>query len=146
MSRTQRASGAPLIALEQCSLVLDDHLILDRVNFELRAGEHWALVGPNGSGKTFLLKMLAGDVWPTPLGAERRIYRLSGRPLAQPIGSKDAIAYIGPERQDKYLRYNWDFTVREIVTTGLFHEERPLTKPSSAQRARARVTSRPRQA
>lgn len=135
MSRP-RAADAPLITLEQCSLILDDHTILDRVDFALRAGERWALVGPNGSGKTFLLKLLSGEVWPTPLGAERRTYRLSGRPLAQPVGSKESIAYIGPERQDKYLRYNWNFTVREIVTTGLFHEERPLTKPSTSQRAR----------
>lgn len=136
MARTSRAAAAPLIALEHCSLILDDQTVLDRVSFELRAGERWALVGPNGSGKTFLLKMLSGDVWPTPLGSERRLYRLSGRAATQPAGSKETIAYIGPERQDKYLRYNWNFTVREIVSSGLFHEERPLTKPNVAQRAR----------
>jgi molybdate transport system ATP-binding protein len=136
MRRSKRASSAPLIALHHCSLILDDHVILDDVSFELRAGERWALIGPNGSGKTFLLKMLSGDVWPTPTGRERRIYRLAGRASDQPAGSKEALAYIGPERQDKYLRYDWNFTVREIVTTGLFHEDRPLSKPNTAQRAR----------
>lgn len=131
-----RVSDAPLVALEHCSLILDEQRILDDVSFELRAGERWALVGPNGSGKTFLLKMLSGDVWPTPVGPERRVYRLHGRASAQPAGNKEAIAYIGPERQDKYLRYNWNFTVAQIVTTGLFHEERPLTTPSAAQRKR----------
>lgn len=134
--RQRRAAKAPLIALEHCSLILDEHTVLDDVNFELRAGERWALVGPNGAGKTFFLKMLSGDVWPTPLGPERRIYRLAGRPAMHPAGSKEAIAYIGPERQDKYLRYDWNFTVTEVVTTGLFHEERPLTRPTAAQRAR----------
>ncbi|MET0984857.1 MAG: ATP-binding cassette domain-containing protein, partial [Steroidobacteraceae bacterium] len=131
-----RVSDAPLIALEHCSLILDEQRILNDVSFELRAGERWALVGPNGSGKTFLLKMLSGDVWPTPVGPERRVYRLHGRASAQPAGSKEAIAYIGPERQDKYLRYNWNFTVAQIATTGLFHEERPLTTPTAAQRKR----------
>lgn len=136
MRARKRVSHAPLIALEHCSLLLDEQPILADINFELRAGERWALVGANGSGKTFLLKMLSGDVWPTPLGSERRVYRLRGRASEQPAGSKEAIAYIGPERQDKYLRYNWNFTVTQIVTTGLFHEERPLSAPSAAQRAR----------
>jgi molybdate transport system ATP-binding protein len=141
--RSKRVSSAPLIALEHCSLVLNDHLILDDVNFELRAGERWALVGSNGAGKTFLLKMMSGDVWPTPRDRERRTYRIHGRAAQEPAGSKEYIAYLGPERQDKYLRYDWNFTVAQIVTTGLFHEERPSTSPTPAQRSRvARLLKR----
>src|SRR6185295_4567634 len=82
--------------------------------------------GPNGSGKTLLLKLLRGDVWPTPTGRERRTVRLD----------KEQIAYIGPERQDKYVRYGWNPTVAQVVTTGLFDEDIPLTQPSRAQRQR----------
>lgn len=126
--------GAPLIELENCSLLLDDHPVLDRVSFTLRHGERWALVGPNGSGKSMLLKMLRGDVWPTPTGQERRIYHFEGTPSRQPAGNKEWIAYVGPERQDKYVRYGWDLSVTEVVTTGLFDEDIPLTRPSGAQR------------
>ena len=118
--------GAPLIELSRCSLVLDGHVVLDDVDFVLRPRERWALIGPNGSGKTMLLKMLRGDVWPTPTGRERRISQLD----------KDGIAYIGPERQDKYVRYGWDHTVSQVVTTGLFDEDIPLTQPTRAQRQR----------
>jgi len=31
---------------------------LDNINFELKEGEHLAIIGPNGSGKTTLVKML----------------------------------------------------------------------------------------
>ena len=48
---------------------------------------------------------------------------------------KEHIAYIGPERQDKYVRYGWNLTVAQVVTTGLFDEDIPLTQPSRAQRA-----------
>jgi len=124
---------AALIELARCSLVLDGHVVLDEIDFALHRGQRWALIGPNGSGKTLLLKMLRGDVWPTPTGRERRTTRLD----------KEQIAYIGPERQDKYVRYGWDLTVAQVVTTGLFDEDIPLTQPSRAQRQRvARVLQR----
>jgi molybdate transport system ATP-binding protein len=113
--------------------VLDGHVVLDEIDFALHRGQRWALIGPNGSGKTLLLKMLRGDVWPTPTGRERRTARLD----------KEQIAYIGPERQDKYVRYGWDLTVAQVVTTGLFDEDIPLSQPSRAQRQRvARVLQR----
>ena len=34
--------------------------VLDGVTFEVRAGEKISLIGPNGTGKTTLLKILAG--------------------------------------------------------------------------------------
>jgi molybdate transport system ATP-binding protein len=125
--------AAPLIQLSRCSLVLDDHLVLDEIDFTLRRGERWALIGPNGAGKTLLLKMLRGDVWPTPTGRERRTSQLG----------KEHIAYVGPERQDKYVRYGWNLTVAQVVTTGLFDEDIPLTQPTRAQRQRvSRVLQR----
>jgi molybdate transport system ATP-binding protein len=125
--------GAALIELSHCSLVLDGHVVLDEIDFALHRGQRWALIGPNGSGKTLLLKMLRGDVWPTPTGRERRATRLD----------KEHIAYIGPERQDKYVRYGWDLTVAQVVTTGLFDEDIPLTQPTRPQRQRvARVLQR----
>jgi molybdate transport system ATP-binding protein len=132
-----------LIELSHCSLILDGHTVLDDVSFTLRRGERWALVGPNGSGKTMLLKMLRGDVWPTPTGREARTYRLDAHVSPEPAGLKHLIAYVGPERQDKYVRYGWNLTVAEVVTTGLFDEDIRLTTASRAQRARiARVLRR----
>jgi molybdate transport system ATP-binding protein len=126
----------PLIEVTHCSIVLDEQPVLDDVSFALRKGERWALVGANGSGKTMLLKLLRGDVWPTPTGEEKRIYALDGKPSLEPAGSKERIAYVGPERQDKYVRYGWDLTVSQVVTTGLFDEDIPLTRPTRAQRDR----------
>ena len=130
-----------LLSLEHCSLILDGHTILDDVSFELRAGERWALVGANGSGKSMLLKMIRGDVWPTPTGRERRSYWLEGK-TRDAAPAKHRIAYVGSERQDKYVRYDWDLSVTQVVTTGLFDEDIPLTKPTAAQRAKVERTMR----
>ena len=34
------------------------------------------------------------------------------------------------------MRYGWNLTVAQVVTTGLFDEDIPLTQPSRAQRER----------
>jgi molybdate transport system ATP-binding protein len=122
-----------LIRLQHCSLILDGHTILDDVSFELRAGERWALIGANGSGKTMLLKMIRGDMWPTPTGRERRTYSFE-QTAREPAGSKHRIAYVGSERQDKYVRYDWNLSVSQVVTTGLFDEDIPLSQPNATQR------------
>jgi molybdate transport system ATP-binding protein len=141
----------PLIELRRCSLILEGRTVLDDVSFALRPGERWAVVGPNGAGKTMLLKMLRGDVWPTPVAGDAaqgsanagRRYRFAGEVSSEPAGLKHYLAYIGPERQDKYVRYGWNLSVVQAVTTGLFDEDIPLTRPSRAQRKRvARVLRR----
>jgi iron complex transport system ATP-binding protein len=39
--------------------------ILDGIDWRIRSGEHWAILGANGSGKTTLLKTLTGYMSPT---------------------------------------------------------------------------------
>lgn len=43
----------------------DGRTILNHIDWQIRRGENWALVGLNGSGKTSLLKMIAGYMWPS---------------------------------------------------------------------------------
>ena len=77
------------------------------------------LAGGNGAGKTQLMKLVAGSVWPTPTGREIRSYRWRDETFSTPFEVKDEIGYLGPERQDKYARYGWNHTVEQIVGTGL---------------------------
>lgn len=39
--------------------------LLQDINWKVRKGQHWALLGLNGSGKTTLLNMINGYIWPT---------------------------------------------------------------------------------
>ena len=39
--------------------------ILDRVDWTVLPGERWAVVGPNGSGKTTILRVASTYLWPS---------------------------------------------------------------------------------
>ena len=52
----------PLVSLNQASLRVRDRIVLEGITWELRMGEHWAVVGPNGAGKSALVRALTGDV------------------------------------------------------------------------------------
>ncbi len=57
--------GTPVARIHVASFRRDDVEILRDVCWTIRAGEHWALLGPNGSGKTSLLQILAAVEWPS---------------------------------------------------------------------------------
>lgn len=122
------------ITLREVSVRRGGQWVLRDISWQLAAGERWALTGANGAGKTQLLKLLATEVWPTPTGREAQTFRLGGSPVGR-IEAKARIAYLGAELQDKYSRYGWNPTVRELLATGL-HQTDLLLKAASAREAR----------
>jgi molybdate transport system ATP-binding protein len=120
------------IALHAVSVQREDTWALKDVSLTLPAGGRWALVGGNGAGKTQLLKVIATHVWPTPTGREKLVYRL-GRRRVDRIEAKQRIAYVGAELQDKYARYGWNLTVRELLATGLHRTDLLQQRVTAAQ-------------
>ena len=113
--------------------------VLSDISWHVRPGERWVLAGGNGAGKTQLLKLVAGIVWPAPGEPPTLRYRLGREQLTTPYGVKDEIAYLGAERQDKYQRYGWNSTAARIVATGIHRTEIPLAELSAAHRGRVRA-------
>jgi iron complex transport system ATP-binding protein len=54
-----------VVHLENLSVRRGGTLIIDRLDWRIRRGEHWVLMGANGSGKTSLLSVLAGYLTPS---------------------------------------------------------------------------------
>jgi len=55
----------PVLRLRGVRVTRDGRPILDQADWEVRAGERWAVLGPNGSGKTTLLRVAGARLWPT---------------------------------------------------------------------------------
>ncbi|WP_227002556.1 ABC transporter ATP-binding protein [Salicibibacter kimchii] len=53
-----------LIDIEHLTLKRDKHILKD-INWQVRRGEHWAMLGMNGAGKTALLNVICGYEFPT---------------------------------------------------------------------------------
>ena len=77
----------PLVTLEQACLAFGHVPLLDHVDLALEAGERAALIGRNGSGKSSLLRAIAGEqpldsgtVWRQP---ELRIARVAQEPVLE---------------------------------------------------------------
>jgi molybdate transport system ATP-binding protein len=131
------------IEVRAVSVRLGGHWALRDASLDVRAGERWLLLGRNGSGKTVLLKLLRGDLWPTPTGRETRRYHLrDGEVLEQPLLAFERIAYLGPERQDRYERYESTLDVAQVVLTGYDDSDLPLQAATPAQLRRIRQVLR----
>jgi ATP-binding cassette subfamily F protein uup len=98
-----------LLSLEGVSKSIDDRVLLRDVTLMLGEGERVGLVGPNGGGKTTLMRILAG-VEPPDLG--QRVVRRDLR--------------LGYLEQDPVL--DGAATVREFVRAGLPRRERVLSE------------------
>ena len=57
-------AGVPAVSFESVSLAFDDNVVLRGVSFSVRAGRMTLLLGPSGSGKSVILKLILGLLKP----------------------------------------------------------------------------------
>ena len=55
----------PILAIRDLTIQRGDTRILDAITWSVQRGEHWVMLGANGSGKTSLLSALTGYLSPT---------------------------------------------------------------------------------
>ncbi|MFH1137921.1 MAG: ABC transporter ATP-binding protein [Pseudomonadota bacterium] len=91
-----------------------DRGLLENVRWTVRRGEHWVILGRNGAGKTLLLKIAAGYLWPSH-GEVRVLDEQFGqvdlRELRQDIG------WVSTALAEKIP--GWD-TALEVILSGEF--------------------------
>ncbi|HFB55360.1 MAG TPA: ABC transporter ATP-binding protein, partial [Hellea balneolensis] len=110
------------IILNNLSVGYGAHPQIKAINAQIKQGEFIGLVGVNGSGKTCLLKTLAGLL--TPLTGDIRV---DGTPLPTiPVRARAKhISYLAQER-----RAVWSGTVKDFVALGRTPYRGPLGRLS----------------
>ena len=107
-----------VLEVSKLSLAYGKRMVLKDVNLQVLAGEFWFFLGPNGVGKTTLVKALLGML---PV-QEGKIF------LNPSLASRELIGFV-PQRCD--LNPTLSTTVSEFVLLGLAglksKKRRPLT-------------------
>ncbi|MDB6030884.1 MAG: ABC-type molybdenum transport system, ATPase component/photorepair protein PhrA, partial [Verrucomicrobiales bacterium] len=127
----------PLVQLRDVDVALNGHVVLHGLNWQLRPGENWAILGGNGSGKSTFLKLVRGEIWPAPGCQGQRRYVFNGDAQATAVGVRDLMGFVSPELQERYLQIEWTLSGREVVYSGFSNSDFVPRKPTAAQRARA---------
>ena len=110
-----------IISLQEFSLAIEGHRILDRISLDIHPGEYVAIIGPNGAGKTTLLKCLNRI-----LRGGRGVITLDGRPLERYAqrGLARWLAYV-PQADGRTA----PFTVHDFVMMGRYPYLSPFAGP-----------------
>jgi ABC-type molybdenum transport system ATPase subunit/photorepair protein PhrA len=103
-----------LLELRDVDLFVEYRPVLKAVDWQLRRGEHWAVFGANGAGKSSFLKLLYGDLFPALGGKIVRVGHPQGTPIAD---WKRQVGLVSPELQSTYAI---DVTLLELVASGRY--------------------------
>ena len=124
--------GRPIVELADVSGGYRHTLAIDHVSLKLWPAQFLAVVGPNGGGKTTLLRTILGRLRPR----EGRV-TLNGRPA-----NGSSPASVGYVPQLEQIDLNFPITVEEVVLMGLSPRQRWYRRTGAADRGRARETMR----
>lgn len=125
-----RRSGGVGVSLSRVTVYIDGTPVLHELDWEIRPGENWAVVGGNGAGKSTLLRLLAGDECVALGGTIRYRFpctasfcapgdRGGASPIPSPpdLGSVRRAVHLVSDLQQASYEYN--LTGEELVFSGM---------------------------
>lgn len=119
MLTLEQTSPDLLLELAGVDYVAGGRAILRDLHWRLARGQHWAVLGGNGAGKTTFLRLVRGELWPAPGQHLRRRYHINGRSQPSPLGFKEHTAYVSAELLEEYQQRGWDLSGLQVVLSGL---------------------------
>lgn len=107
-------SAESVVELDGVELVRGGNKILRGISLNIARGQHWAVIGPNGSGKTALISVITAYLWPS---------RGSVKVLGQRLGSvnvHDLRKRIGLVSSSLFERVPGGESVLDVIASGRF--------------------------
>lgn len=122
-------NGTHLIKLQNVSVSFGDKPVLTKINWEIKPGEFWQLIGPNGSGKTTLLSMITGD---SVKGYGQELY-LFGQKKGTGENVWDLKRKIGYFTSSLTQQFTGRYTAKEMILGGFSDSVGLYQKPTDLQ-------------
>ncbi len=107
--------------------------VLTDIHWQVAAGGHCALFGANGAGKSSLLRLVAGELWPA---SGRILWRGPDGMEDAPLAGRALCTLVSPAVQEGWQRRAPDMTALEALMAAI-REVAPRT-PAEEAEARAR--------
>lgn len=107
-------SGAR-VELQDATVFIDRKPVLHSLNWTIRPGENWAVVGSNGAGKSTLLRLLAGDETPAWGGAIRRYLPPHGQEVTDLETTRRYVRLVSDMQQ---ATYGYNLSGEDLVLSG----------------------------
>jgi len=98
------------VEINNLSIKYNEQLVLDDINFSIGEKDFVAIIGPNGGGKTTLLKVILGILTPDSGGV-----KVFGK---KPKKARDLMGYLP---QNPSFDHDFPINVFETVLTGRYH-------------------------
>jgi zinc transport system ATP-binding protein len=117
----------PLVEIKNVTFAYNGPTVLQKIDLEIIEGDYIAMIGPNGGGKTTLLKLILGLLQP-----DSGTIRVMGQPAIK------AAPQIGYVPQDVHINRSFPITAIDVVKMGLLSpRKRWHTRSSHRQEATA---------
>ncbi len=117
----------PIIDIQDVTYSYAGHPVLEEVNLSIEHKDFVAMIGPNGGGKTTLLKLILGLIRP-----DKGVVRVNG---LSPIKASPGIGYVP---QNVNINNNFPISAMDVVLMGSYDPKRRWARHSDASRKDAR--------
>src|SRR5690349_8321125 len=131
---TNSPSRTPLLDLKHVIVMRGEHPALQDISLLVAAGEHVCILGPNGCGKSTLIKTITRECY--PLANEGSSISILGRERWNIFELRSLLGIVSP---DLLASCTTDATGRDVVLSGFFSSTRifPHHHPDPEHLARA---------
>ncbi|HET9802062.1 MAG TPA: ATP-binding cassette domain-containing protein [Candidatus Acidoferrum sp.] len=110
---------APLLELNRVTVMRGERAALEDVSLRIEAGEHVCILGPNGCGKSTLIKTITRECY--PLAREGSSMAILGRERWEVFELRNLLGIVSP---DLLAACTTDATGRDVVLSGFFSSTR----------------------